>query len=150
MNGDSREEWAEGRLVRRVIALPPVQVDASGWDSDNPADQWAMGHAAPRIDPVPPRKVDCANWDTGPAWLELVVAFVPGSPPLHAFEQANRAIGLLQAGARLSYDAARSRPEGEAFVIALVPMERATEAQMASLAASLPPGSPPVRVARAA
>lgn len=150
MNGDSREEWTEGRLVRRVIGLPPVQVDASGWDAEPPADQWATGRAITRIDPVPPRTVDCANWDVGPAWLELVVAFAPGSPPLQAVEQANRAIGLLQAGARLSYDAARSHPEGESFVIALVPTERATEAQLALLAASLPPGSPPVRVARAA
>lgn len=143
---DSRDEWSRGRLIRLCKGLPSVQVDASKWEADIPSDSGRM------ITPIKfllRQEVDCSTWDT-PPWLELIVAFAPDSPPLQAVEQANRVIGLLQAGARLTYDAIRSRTEGEAFVIALVPADRATVEQLASLVASLPPGSPSVRVARAA
>ena len=150
MNVDSHEKWTTGRGIRRCTALPPVRVDASAWDADIPAEQWTIGHGIVRVEAIPAQTVDCSTWDAPSAWLELLVPTAPGSPPLHAVEQANRAIGLLQADARLTYDAMRSHLEGEVFVIALVPVERATEEQLASLVASLPPGSPPVRVARAA
>ena len=125
MSSDSREEWSSGRAVRLVRGVQFVKVDASGWDADIPADRWTTGRAIAHIDTLTPPKVDCSTWDT-PPWLELVVAFVPGSSPLHAVEQANRVIGLLQAGAQLSYDASRSRTEQGSFVIALVPANRAT------------------------
>ena len=149
MSSDSREEWSSGKLVRMVRGLPPIRVDASTWEPDIPADQWSEGRLVHLPKAVLQQKVDCSTWDT-PPWLELVVAFAPGSSPLHAIEQANRVIGLLQAGASLAYDASRSRTEEEAFIIALVPANRATEEQLASMVASLPPGSPTVRVARAA
>ena len=150
MNGDSSEKWTEGRLVRRCIALPPVKVDASGWEPDIPAEQWSSGRLVHPPKVLTRQVVDCSTWDAPAPWLELVVAFVPGSPPLPAADLADRVIDLLRPQARLSYDASRSRPEGEAFIIALVPAERATEEQLASLVMSLPPGSPLVRVARAA
>ena len=150
MKNESNDERPLAKLINAATPIPTVRIDCSSWDADIPADQWTVGKLIPVATPVVPPTPPWTNRDVGPAWLELVVAFAPGSPPLHAVEQANRAIGLLQASARLSYDAARSHPEGETFVIALVPTERATEAQMASLAASLPPGFPPVRVARAA
>ena len=150
MNGDSREEWSTGRLIRLCKGLPPVHVDASAWEPDIPADQWTTGRMVTPLKALLQQEVDCSSWDAPSPWLELVVAFAPGSSPLQAVEQANRTIGLLQAGTRLSYDAVRSRTEGETFVIALVPQDKMTEEKLASLAASLPPGSPPVRVARAA
>lgn len=150
MSSDSREEWSSGRAVRRVSGVQFVKVDASGWDADIPADQWTTGRAIAHIDTLTPPKVDCSTWDAPSPWLELVVAFTPGSPPLPVVELANRVIDLFQPRARLSYDASRSRAEGEAFIIALVPSKRATEEQLASMVASLPPGSPTVRVARAA
>ena len=150
MRHEPNDELPLTKLLNAATPIPSVRTDCSTWDADIPADQWTTCKLIPATTPVAPPTTPWTNRDAVPAWLELVVAFAPGSPPLHAVEQANRAIGLLQAVARLSYDAARSHPEGETFVIALVPTERATEAQMASLAASLPPGSPPVRVARAA
>ena len=150
MNGDSRDEWATGRLVRLSKVLPPVQVDASEWDADIPTEQWTTGRLAPPLKSLSRQEIDASTWDTGPAWLELLVTFAPGSTPLQAVEWANRAIGLLQSRALLSYDASRSRAEGEAFVIALVPHEKMSEERLVSLASSLPAGLPPVRVARAA
>jgi hypothetical protein len=149
MKSDFRDEPPPTKLINKATPVPSVQIDCSTWDADIPADQWTTCKLIPAVTPVAPATKPFTNWDT-PPWLELVVAFTPGSSPLHAVEQANRVIGLLQAGGHLSYDASRSRTEEEAFIIALVPANRATEEQLASMVASLPPGSPTVRVARAA
>ncbi len=148
MKRDLRDEPPLTKLINRAAPIPSVQVVCSTWDTDIPADQWTTCKLIPAVTPLTPSTQPFTNWET--PWLELVVAFAPGSSPLHAVEQANRVIGLLQAGAHLSYDASRSRTEEEAFIIALVPANRATEEQLALMVASLPPGSPTVRVARAA
>ena len=150
MSGDSRDDWSRGRLIRLCQALPPVKVDASTWEPDIPADQWTTGRLVTPVKALSRQVVDCSTWDAPSPWLELVVAFDPGSSPLPVVDLAERVIDLLRPQVRLSYDAVKSRPEGQTFVIVLVPHEKTTEERLALLASSLPPGSPSVRVARVA
>ena len=93
MKSDLRDETPLTKLINRATPIPSVQVACSTWETDIPADQWTTCKLIPAVTPITPSTQPFTNWET--PWLELVVAFAPGSSPLQAVEQANRVVSSL-------------------------------------------------------
>ena len=52
-----------GIFVAATKALPMVEVDASDWENDIPAEEWATGDFVAAVGSLPMIEMDTTNWD---------------------------------------------------------------------------------------
>lgn len=110
---------SSGQLASAGQGLPPTDVDCSGWQrAAGPRSRGKLVGAATQLPPV------AVGFIREPAvWLEVLVSFDAGTPPVRVMEYSRRLIAAAGAipDLGLTYDFNRSRAENDDVVIALSP-----------------------------
>lgn len=119
----TNEHPSDGAIPQK-LTLPSIRVDCSAFQAGLPADEWTRGTFTVNKITRPPIKVDCSRWTGIPGlWLEIRLDGKTKS------EESDPAIAppLLDAARSLDpelnlvADAARSRREGNSYILALTP-----------------------------
>lgn len=107
-------KWSTGRALNAAKGVPGSTTDCGAWDTDD-GKPWSTGHAVNAVLAQHGAGTRCAEWPD-PIWLELRIDdTAANAPPLLDAARS------LAPELNLVADAARSRREGNSYILALAP-----------------------------
>lgn len=107
-------KWSTGRALNAAKGVPGSTTDCGAWDTDD-SKRWSSGRAVNAVHAQRGAGTRCTDWPD-PIWLELRLDDAPANA-LHLLDAAR----ALAPELNLVADAARSRRDGDSYILALAP-----------------------------